>query len=101
MSFLVTGFVAVLLRAFTASYVVSTLKSYWPDIWAKLGKPEPSKFWLSREFTEFDGAILSRRFRHVGIENRDLLLQLELVFVCSILAISSVVGFLFSMVYAP
>jgi len=96
-----TAFVSWLLWAFAASYVVSTIQTYWPETWAKLGSPEPAKIWFSRAFSGFDAAVLSRRFRHMGIENRDVLLQLELVFVFRLLFFAGLVGAFFSLLYAP
>jgi hypothetical protein len=98
---IVTALVSWLLWAFTASYVVSTAQAHWPEVWAKLGSPEPSRIWFSRAFSDFDTAVLSRRFRHLGIKNRDILFQLELVFGLRIVTILGIVGFLFSLAYAP
>ena len=62
-----------------ASYAAATLRAQWPDVYAKLGAPVPERLWQVGEIgSTFDGATLLRRFRHMGIENRDLLLQLEL-----------------------
>jgi hypothetical protein len=98
---IVAALLSWFLWAFTASYVVSTMQAHWPDAWAKLGSPEPARIWFSRAFSHFDGAVLSRRFRHIGIKNRDILFQLELVFWLRIATFLGIVGFLFSLAYAP
>ena len=98
---ILTALVSWLLWAFTAAYVVSTVQAHWPDAWAKLGSPEPTKVWFSRAFSDFDIEVLSRRFRHIGIKNRDILFQLELVFALRILTILGMVGFVISLAYAP
>ena len=75
----IVAFVTWLLWAFTASYAASTLQSYWPEIYAKLGSPKPRQIWFSRSLgTPFDSATMFRRFRNMGIANRDILFQLEL-----------------------
>ena len=73
----VVAFVSFLLWASTGSFLSATLRDHWPDLHARLGSPKPGDFWARRVDVPLDQFTLTRRFRHMNIENGDILLQLE------------------------
>jgi hypothetical protein len=77
----VVCFVSFLLWAFTGTYLSLTLRDHWPELHAMAGFPKPRDFWWRHTFPKaFDRFTLTRRFRSVRMDNPDLLLQFELVF---------------------
>jgi hypothetical protein len=75
----IVAFVSFLLWAFVGSYVAATIRDGWPDLYVKAGSPKPSAFWLGRAGPgAFDGFTLLRRFRKANVQDRDVLIQLEL-----------------------
>jgi hypothetical protein len=90
---LLVAVVCFLLWALTGSFVAATIRDSWPDLYAKAGSPNPRDFWLRRSGPgQFDGFTLLRRFRNIPVQNRDVLVQLELVCWLRWLQIAALVG---------
>ena len=97
-AFFAVGFGTFLLWAAVGTYLSATLRSYWPQLYAMAGSPTAADFWWHRTLpNDFDRFTLSRRFRSVGIDNRDLLLQFEIAFWARWLSIAAFIGFAISL----